>query len=152
MANPLKENADPVRNQSELGQAIGEISRAWRYQMNQQLKLFGLNLSMRQVLVQLHRNPDGLMQRDLARRLEIEGPTLVRLLDLLEQKGWIQRIVVPNDKRRKYSILTPKAAAQIQIIEMLSVKLRSKMLNGLSAEEIKTGLHVMRHIRDNLHR
>src|ERR1700730_15896204 len=125
MANPLKENADPVRNQSELGQAIGEISRAWRYQMNQQLKLFGLNLSMRQVLVQLHRNPDGLMQRDVARRLEIEGPTLVRLLDLLEQKGWIQRIVVPNDKRRKYSILTPKAAAQIQIIEMLSVKLHS---------------------------
>ena len=30
--------------QLELGQTIGDISRAWRYQMNQRLKPFGLSL------------------------------------------------------------------------------------------------------------
>lgn len=129
---------------------IGEISRAWRHEMNQRLKPFGLNLSMRQVLVQLHRNPDGLMQRDLAHKLGIEGPTLVRLLDLLEQKEWTQRISAPDDKRRKYVVLTPKAAEQIEIIEELSGQLRAEMMTGLSDADIEAGLGIMRRIRHNL--
>ena len=97
---------DLIAYQTELGQTIGDISRAWRYQMNQRLKPFGLNLSTRQVLIQLHRHPQGLMQRDLARKLGID-PTLVRLLDLLERKEWIQRTASSDDKRRKYAALTP---------------------------------------------
>ncbi|MDB5761472.1 MAG: transcriptional regulator, MarR family [Herminiimonas sp.] len=150
MTKRLKDNADPVEYQRELGKTIGEVSRAWRHEMNHQLKPLGLNLSMRQVLMQLHRNPEGLIQRDLARRLGIEGPTLVRLLDLLERKDWIQRLAAPDDKRRKYSVLTPKAAEQIKTIEKLSGKLSHKMMKGLSAGEIESSLHVMRRIRDNL--
>ena len=136
--------------QRELGQTIGEISRTWRYEMNTRLKPYGLNQSMQQVLVQLHRHPDGLMQRDLARKLGIEGPTLVRLLDLLEQKELIARIPSPDDKRRKYSVLTTKAAEQIRIIEKISGELRSVMLEGLSSAEIDSGLQLVRRMRNNL--
>ncbi len=141
---------DPTPNQVDLGRTIGDVSRAWRYEMNQRLKPFGLNLSMRQVLVQLHRHPEGLMQRDLARKLGIEGPTLVRLLDQLEGKKWIRRVISADDRRRKYSVLTPKATRQLQIIEKLSRELRDVMMSGLSATEIKSGLQVMQRIRDNL--
>ncbi|WP_334187335.1 MarR family transcriptional regulator [Noviherbaspirillum sp.] len=136
--------------QRELGQTIGEISRTWRYEMNTRLKPYGLNQSMQQVLVQLHRHPDGLMQRDLARKLGIEGPTLVRLLDVLEQKELIARIPSPDDKRRKYSVLTTKAAEQIRIIEKISGELRSVMLEGLSSAEIDSGLQLVRRMRNNL--
>ena len=118
--------------------------------MNQRLKPFGLNQSMQQVLVQLHRHPDGLMQRDLARKLGIEGPTLVRLLDLLEQKEWIRRIASPDDKRRKYSVLTPKATEQIQIIEKITAELRALMLAGLTGADVDAALALMRKMRDNL--
>lgn len=149
----VKDPAKPTElsvAERELSRAIGEVSRAWRHQMNQCLKPFGLNLSMRQVLLQLHRNPEGLMQRDLARKLGIEGPTLVRLLDQLEQKEWIQRVTTPNDKRCKYSILTAKATGQIQIIEKLSNDLRRKMMNNLAPEDLAAGLNAMKRIRDNL--
>ena len=136
--------------QRELGQTIGEISRTWRYEMNTRLKPYGLNQSMQQVLVQLHRHPDGLMQRDLARKLGIEGPTLVRLLDLLEQKELIARIPSPDDKRRKYSVLTTKAAEQIRIIEKISDQLRSIMLEGLSSADVDSGLQLVRRMRNNL--
>lgn len=136
--------------QRELGQTIGEISRAWRFQMNRQLKPFGLNLSMRQVLLQLDRNPAGLMQNELARKLGIEGPTLVRLLDRLEQREWIKRLTSGHDKRRKYAVLTPKAAAQIRIIEELSTKLRHKMMQGLTEADVEACLQVMQSIRDKL--
>ena len=133
-----------------LARVIGEVSRAWRYEMNLALKPLGLNLSMRLVLVQLQRNPEGLMQVDLARSLGIEGPTLVRLLDKLEQKGWIARISDEEDRRRKYTVLTPEAAGQVRIIEQLSDELREKMMAGLSIEQLDQCAQIMTRIRNNL--
>lgn len=142
--------ADLSDHQLELGQTIGDISRAWRYQMNQRLKPFGLNLSTRQVLIQLQGHPEGLMQRELARTLGIESPTLVRLLDILEEKEWIQRTTSASDKRRKYAVLTPKANEQLQIIEKLSKELRAEMMQGLSIAEIASSTLVMRKMKNNL--
>jgi MarR family transcriptional regulator for hemolysin len=136
--------------QRELGQTIGDISRKWRFQMNKHLKPLGLNLSTRQVLITLRRHPEGVMQRDLADKLGIEGPTLVRLLDHLEEKEWIQRVPSPDDKRRKYAMLTPKANDQIKIIEKLAQQMRAQMMTDLSLDEIKATMHLMHRIRTNL--
>jgi len=129
---------------------IGNVSRAWRYEINQRLKPFGLNQSMQQVLMQLHRNPEGLFQRELARRLGIEGPTLVRLLDQLEKQELIRRVASPDDKRMKYSLLTPKAARQVALIEDAMSELRSVMMQGLSSDEIEAGLEIMQRMHQNL--
>lgn len=134
-----------------LARLIGEVSRAWRYEMNRALRPLGLNLSMRQVLVQLQRNPAGLMQAELARNLGIEGPTLVRLLDKLEEKGWIARVLSSDDRRRKYSVLTPKAAEQVRVLESLSEQLRSSMMAGLTTEQLDQCSQAMMRIRDNLY-
>lgn len=136
--------------QRELGQTIGDVSRAWRYEMNLRLKPFGLNLSMRQVLVLLHRHPKGLVQKDLARKLGIEEPTLARLLDQLEKREWVRRIACDDDKRCKFAELTPKAAQQIRIIEKLSRQLRKEMMQGLEIEEMEAGLEVLSRMRINL--
>jgi MarR family transcriptional regulator for hemolysin len=142
---------DLTELQRELGQTIGDVSRAWRYEMNLRLKPFGLNLSLRQVLVQLHRHPHGLVQKELARKLGIEEPTLARLLEQLEKKEWINRFAAVEDKRCKVSKLTSKAAKQIQIIEKLSRQLRKEIMLGLEEAEMQAGLHILNRIRDNLH-
>ena len=136
--------------QRELGVMIGNVSHAWRYEINQRLKPFGLNQSMQQVLTQLHRNPDGLVQRELARKLGIEGPTLVRLLDQLEGQELIRRISAPDDKRMKYCVLTPKAARQIQVIEDVMTELRSILMQGLEPDEIEAALAIMQRMHRNL--
>jgi MarR family transcriptional regulator for hemolysin len=143
--------ADLTTLQRDLGLTIGDVSRAWRYEMNLRLKPFGLNLSMRQVLVQLHRHPEGLVQKQLARKLGIEEPTLARLLDQLEKKEWITRVPSEDDKRCKYSTLTSKAAKQIQIIEKLSRQLRKEMMQGLEKVEMEAGLELLSRMRTNLH-
>ncbi|MGV3740860.1 MAG: MarR family winged helix-turn-helix transcriptional regulator [Burkholderiaceae bacterium] len=148
--HPAKQ-AELIALQRELGQTIGDVSRAWRYEMNLRLKPFGLNLSMRQVLVLLHRHPEGLVQKQLARKLGIEEPTLARLLDQLEKKEWIIRIPSQDDKRCKYSKLTSKASEQIQIIEKLSRQLRREMMQGLDEAEMETALRILSCMRDNLH-
>jgi MarR family transcriptional regulator, transcriptional regulator for hemolysin len=134
-----------------LARAIGEVARTWRYEMNRALRPLGLNLSMRQVLVQLQRNPGGLMQAELARSLGIEGPTLVRLLDRLEEKGWIARITSMDDRRRKYTVLTSSAADKVRAIEQLSDTLRTRMMSGLTTEQLDQCAQIMMHIRNNLY-
>lgn len=146
----ISKHTDLSEYQLELGQTIGDISRAWRYQMNRRLKPLGLNLSTRTVLLQLHRNPQGLMQRELAHKLGIESPTLVRLLDILEKKQWIQRTLSTDDKRRKYAVLTPKANEQLKIIEKLSRELRAEMMQGLTLSEIESSTQVMQKMKANL--
>jgi MarR family transcriptional regulator, transcriptional regulator for hemolysin len=151
MSKSRIKRSSPNDLQRELGLAIGDVSRAWRYEMNLRLKPFGLNLSMRQVLVQLHRHPEGLVQKELARKLGIEEPTLARLLDQLEKKEWISRLPAEDDKRCKFSTLTPKATKQIRIIEKLSEQLRKEMMHGLEQDEMQAGLEILSRMRTNLH-
>lgn len=150
-ASPAVELAEPAEPAPrQFSRAIGTVAQVWRQQMNRRLKRFGLNLSMRQVLLQLHRQPHGLMQRELAERLGIEGPTLARLLDTLEQKQWIRRVPAAADRRCKFAVLTARASGQIAIIEQQSEELRQRMLAGLSEPEIDAGLALMRRIETNL--
>lgn len=145
-----KNHTHSAESARELGRMIGEVSQAWRQEMNQRLKPFGLNLSMRQVLMQLQANPAGLAQSELAARLGIEGPTLVRLLDKLEERDWIRRAAVEGDRRRKHAVLTAKAFEQIRLIETLSGTLRSRIMSGLSQEQIDISLQVMQHMKSNM--
>lgn len=62
-------------------------------------------------LYYLFESDEGLVQRELAERIGIEGPTLVRLLDAMERDGWVIRVPSPNDRRQKVVKVTPKAQA-----------------------------------------
>ena len=50
-------------------------------------------------------------QTDLAAALDIEGPSLVRLLDALERQGLVERCGEPDDRRVKTLRMTPAGHA-----------------------------------------
>lgn len=52
----------------------------------------------------------GLLQRELAEALTISRPTATRLLDGLERKGLVRRVVAEGDRRE--SLIEPTAAAK----------------------------------------
>lgn len=142
--------SDSVRLRREFGQAIGDVSRAWRVEMNRLLKPYGLNASMRQVMLQLQRHPGGLMQRELAEALGIEGPTLVRLLDRLERDGWVRRLPGTDDRRRKHAALTPAAVAKLEELERVADAARERTMRGMSRADLEAGLALMQAMRGNL--
>lgn len=135
---------------ARVAQLIGEVAREWRFQMNRTLKPLGLSLSTRGVLMQLHRRGGKLGQGDLARRLGIESPTLVPLLDGLERKQWIRRESDPDDARRKTVVLTPRGAKHIAALEALSVELRHTMMKDMQQDDIETLALLLSRVRDNM--
>jgi MarR family transcriptional regulator for hemolysin len=59
----------------------------------------GLTFAQWRVLVLLTKTHDGLSQREIAEGLGLEAPSLIPILDKLENDGFIERRVDRNDRR-----------------------------------------------------
>lgn len=78
----------------------------YRQALDQRLKPTGLSQATWRTLLILRNRAEPMNQTELAGRLAIEGPTLVRLLDRLEGQGWVVRSTDPKDRRSKLLTLT----------------------------------------------
>lgn len=133
-----------------LGNTIGLIARRWRAKMDARIAGFGLTEARWRTLLHMARNGDGLTQKDLAARLGIEAPTLVRTLDWLEAEGLVERRPAPQDRRAKTVHLTAKAGPIIQAIENVATGVRAEMMDGIPEAELAACLSVLGRIVDGL--
>lgn len=136
----------PLRN--EFGFRLGRLSRWWRGQIDERLKPMGLTQARWIVLVHLRRGGEGMLQKDLARFVGVEGPTLVRVLDYLEGETLIERRAGETDRRAKTVHLTPQGRQILQEIDRVASELRSELLDGIDDSELETCLAVF----DRIHR
>ena len=88
-------------------------------------------------------------QRDLAESLNIEEPTLARLLNRLENCGWIKRESARHDRRCKTVHLQRKSSRLLQQIEETARELRHEILSTISPDDLQTCLRVLSEIRHN---
>ena len=77
--------------EQHFGYLVKDLATLWREIIDRRLEPLGLSAARWQPLVVLYRADEPLTQSMLAAALEIEAPTLVRLLDRLDRDGWIER-------------------------------------------------------------
>ena len=133
-----------------LGNTIGLIARRWRAKMDARIAAFGLTEARWRTLLHMARNGDGLTQKELAARLVVEAPTLVRTLDWLEGEGLVERRGSPHDRRAKTVHLTPKAGPIIKAIEDVATGVRAEMMAGIPEAELAACLSVLGRITEGL--
>lgn len=95
-------------------------------------------------------NHQCMTQTELAAALEIETPTLVRLLDGLEKQGLVIRSHVEGDRRAKHISLTETAHEQVAELQQVAEVLRIRILEGLGEEDLDAGLRILRIILKNM--
>jgi len=134
----------------EFGLTLAAISRAWRNKLDERLRTLGLSQAKWATLLHLSHNPDGLIQKELADRIGIEGPTLVRLLDRLEIDGWVTRSASATDRRIRIVQLTSKAGPLLDKIQKIADKLRQEVLGDVAASELGICIDFMRKIRKRI--
>ena len=125
---------------ADLLRLVWEIPRFWRLAMDRRLKPLGLSEAKWRTVLHLSRGPANMSQRELAGRLNIEAPTLARLLDRLAADGWIERRAATNDRRIKTIHLLPKASGVIRQINRTMNETRAEILAGLSHVELRACL------------
>lgn len=123
---------------ADLGQFLFVMTRTarhWRLELDRLLEHYGLTEARTRPLIYIDRLGDGIRQKDLAAELEIEGSSLVRLVDSLEKGGLIRRRVGKGDRRERYLHLTASGREMVLKVRKLTDKLHRHALDNLSPNQ-----------------
>ncbi|SFJ15770.1 MarR family winged helix-turn-helix transcriptional regulator [Celeribacter neptunius] len=112
------------------------LSRRWRKVIHAELAAAGLTDATWAPLVHLDEGGDGISQTELAERLALDTSTLVRLLDILSERGFIERRVDPKDRRARQIVLTGPGETEVARIKSHLSELEAGLLSGLSEAEV----------------
>jgi MarR family transcriptional regulator for hemolysin len=92
--------------QERFSAALHASARSWRIALDARLKDLGVGQSGWLTIAMIAKSTTDLSQRALADLLGVEGPSVVAMLDRLEQAGLVLRAPCPTDRRVKLVHLT----------------------------------------------
>ena len=121
-------------------------SRRWRARVADQLRAVGQSTARWEALFTVAYADGEITQNRLARRLAIEGPTLVRMLHTLEADGLVKRMASESHRGAKLIILTDAGRAMISQIDDITRNLREELFRGLTDTEIDAGMKLLRRL------
>jgi DNA-binding MarR family transcriptional regulator len=131
------------------GFLLNDVARLMRTAYDRRIRKLGLTRAQWWVLTHLFRG-DGVSQSALAETLEIEPPTLGRLLDRLEAKGWVRREHDARDRRVWRVHLTEEVEPALRTMRTIAAELRRDALTGISAAERERFVDTLLAIKENL--
>jgi len=146
MARTLPDNPD-----SSVGFLISDVSRLMRRVYDRRVEPLGLTRAQWRVLVHLYRR-EGISQTELAAVLEIEKPTLGRLVDRLEEKGWVERRVDERDQRARRLMVTDAVRPMIERMKVYAESVNEDSMAGLEAEQERHLIELLLAVKTNLNR
>jgi len=131
------------------GFLLNDVARLMRTAYDRRIRKLGLTRAQWWVLTHLYRS-NGASQTELAETLEIEKPTLGRLLDRLEAKGWVRREHDASDRRVWRVHLTDEVEPALRTMRRIAAELRRDALTGISAAERERFVDTLLAIKENL--
>ncbi|MEJ6781589.1 MarR family winged helix-turn-helix transcriptional regulator [Aminobacter sp. Piv2-1] len=132
-----------------LGFLIHDAARLMRRCFEQRGSEYGLSAAQWRLLVRLVKE-EGVAQARLAELLEIEPISVSRLLDRMEEGGWIERRQATADRRVRMIFPTDKARDAFAKVKAVAGEVYELALAGLSQEERLAMVHGLRTVVDNL--
>ena len=117
------------------GFAFITLARQWHRVVDTRLAEAGLSDATWRPLVHLAEGGDGISQRDLAARISLDTSTLVRLLDMLETRGLVERRVDSSDRRARRIHLTAEGRTELARIRAMLLQAERELLAEISEDE-----------------
>ena len=102
--------------------------------IDEALKPHGLARSQWQVLARVSR-AGTLTQKDLQHAMQIESATLTGIIDVLQGRGWLERLGDPSDKRLRVLRLTDEGATRLATVPDPFEVVERRMLEGIDVAE-----------------
>ncbi len=131
------------------GFVLYETARLLAKRFDQRAKCLGLSRAQCQLLAYLVYH-EGINQTGLADLLEIEPISLARLIDRMEQAGWVERRPDPKDRRAWQLFIAAKAKPVFDEMVEIGQDVRAEALRGLSGAERDQILELLLRVRHNL--
>jgi len=127
---------------AEFARALISVGRVWRRIVDQALANSGLSQAMALPLLVLSRG-DHIRPGAIADELGLEGPSLVRIIDLLVAEKLVTRKEDATDRRAKILSLTGKGRQRAQEIEQVVDGLRKDFLKNIAEEQLRATVQML---------
>ncbi|MFV0558741.1 MAG: MarR family winged helix-turn-helix transcriptional regulator [Enterococcus sp.] len=89
-------------------------------------------------------------QKDIEQELALRKASITKMLNGMEENGYIERVVSPRDKRLKQIVLTDKANRTMKNIETMLFDIEAQLTRDISQEEHEQFLQITEKIKHNL--
>ncbi|RIV31429.1 MarR family transcriptional regulator [Flagellimonas lutimaris] len=110
-----------------------------------------ITIDQKLILQYLNDHPE-LNQNEIAELVFKDNASLTRMIDLMVQKGFLQRSINPDDRRRFKIELTPKGKEVLEKLAPIIVENRKKAFDGISEEELTQLKQTLNKIVSNLNK
>ena len=116
----------------------GKYARFLSHLIDQKLQEDNILLSSSQsfTLLLLIKNGGRMFQRDLEKESRVRRSSISSLIKNLEDNGYIERVDVDGDKRKKEVIITEKGIEAETCVKETIKSLEEKLVDGISKEEL----------------
>jgi MarR family transcriptional regulator, transcriptional regulator for hemolysin len=130
---------------------VRSTAKAFESAFDQQLrKKADITVAQSRVIGVLALVKDGMTQKEIANRIRIEAPTIVPMIDKLEEQGILIRRPDRNDRRNNLIFLTDKSEAKWELIIECALELEKASRQGVSDEELEITKRTLRKIAQNV--
>lgn len=103
------------------------------------------------IIIFLAKNSDrDIFQKDIEEQFSVTRSTVSKVLNLMEQKGLIQRQSVPYDARLKKIVLTEKSLKISKKMKENAVFMEENLISGFSPEELANLRDYIQRMKSNV--
>lgn len=135
---------------ARLAALVAHVAREWRRAVDVRLQPYGLTEATWLPLLRIARSEAPMRQNELAASLSLDGSSVVRLLDALENSGLVERCEDVADRRAKSLVLTPRGRRMVDQVERVSQDIRDLVLGEVSDEDLTSSLRLLETVKDRL--
>lgn len=147
--SPDASGGSDAEEERSLGFLVHEVGRLLRRDLDRRFKSFAPTQAQWRALGYLRRH-EGINQAGLAELLEVRPITVARLVDRLEDAGWVERRADPRDRRMCRLFLSEAAWPVIERMRALAEETKAVALQGVSARATDALLQTLATMKANL--
>ncbi len=136
--------------ENSIGFVVYAASKTFQKAFDLELRnKIGITITQSKVIFALYLH-SGLTQRELADKIGIESPTLVPIIDKMEEDGYVERKLDSQDRRIKRVYTTSKTDSLWDSIMESAAQIKKVSTKEVSEQEIKLALGIIKKITENL--
>ena len=126
-----------IQDVKDIGAMIKILSEALRQQANRDCREYNLTMQQMRIIhfLKKRENNEVTSQKDIQDFLKISHPTVVNILHLMKNKGFIETSVSPKDKRVKLVRLTGREEGFVTQMIQNRERLERQLVKWLSPKE-----------------
>ncbi len=130
------------------GRLVYAVSAIMRKASDRALAAWGLTVAQAPVLVILREAGRPVMITEVARRLLLETPSVTTMVDRLTDRGLVERVKDPKDRRKTLVALTRKGRRLVDSIREPGNQLQEEMFGALDQGERETLRTILQKFHD----